>query len=194
MAQLIGLVLAGGQGSRLGRPKGSAVLGGITLAERAGRSLRPLTGSVLISVAPGMANPAPKYPAVEDAAPAFRGALSGIHAAMAVTGEADLLVLACDYPAVDTALLGKILEHSRPEDDLVFLVDPAGRDHPLVGLWKRSTRERVREAMEYRMYKVRALLAELVVRRLGPETLPGVDLETALFNVNEPGDLERAGK
>ena len=193
MAQLIGLVLAGGEGSRLGRPKGSAVLGGITLAERAARSLRPLTGSVLISVAPGMANPAPKYAAVEDGAPAYRGPLSGIHAAMGVTGEADLLVLACDYPAVSTALLGRILEHARPGDDLVFVVDPAGRDHPLVGLWRRSTSARVREALEYRMLKVRGILADLAVRRLGPEALLDVDLARALVNVNEPQDLERAG-
>ncbi len=193
VSQLIGVVLAGGEGSRLGRPKGSVVVGGITLAERAATSLRPLAASVLISVAPGMVNPAPKYASVEDEAPAYRGPLSGIHAAMRVTGEADLLVLACDYPAVDTALLETILDHARPEDDLVFLVDSTGRDHPLVGLWKRSARPRVREAIEYRMHKVRGLLADLVVRRLGPETLPGVDLDGALFNINEPLDLEAAG-
>jgi molybdopterin-guanine dinucleotide biosynthesis protein A len=105
---------------------------------------------------------------------------------MAVTGEADLLVLACDYPGVDTGLLRGVLHAARPEDDLVFLVDPAGRDHPLVGLWKRSTRARVREALEHRLHKVRGLLGDLVARRLGPAELPGVDLAAALRNVNEP--------
>lgn len=189
MGQVIGVVLAGGQGRRMGRPKGSVVVGGLTLAEQAARTLRPLCGSVLISLAPGVANPAPKYAPVEDPPPAFRGPLVGIEAAMAVTGEADLLVLPCDYPGVDTGLLRCVLDAARPEDDLVFLVDPDGRDHPLVGLWKRSVRERVREAIEYRMHKVRGLLADLVARRLGPAELPGVDLAAALRNVNEPADL-----
>ena len=186
MGQLIGVVLAGGQGRRLGRPKGSVVLDGLTLAERAARTLRPLCGSVLVSLAPGMANPAPKYPSVEDPQPAFRGPLVGIEAAMAVTGEADLLVLPCDYPDVDTGILRCIVNASQPEDDLVFLVDAEGRDHPLVGLWKRTSRDRVREAIEYRMHKVRGLLADLVVRRVGPAEIPGVDLSAALRNFNEP--------
>jgi len=37
MAQRIGVVLAGGLGRRLGKPKGDVVLGGSTLADRAAR-------------------------------------------------------------------------------------------------------------------------------------------------------------
>jgi molybdopterin-guanine dinucleotide biosynthesis protein A len=192
MGQLIGVVLAGGPERLLGRPKGSFVLDGLPLAERAARALRPLTGTVLVSVAPGMANPAPKYAIVEDAPPAFRGPLAGIHAAMSATGDSDLLVLACDYPGVATALLRRLLVAASPEDDLVFFVDPKGRDHPLAGLWRRTTRDRVREAVEYRMHKVRGLLAELVTRRLGPLELPDVDLGAALASVGEPKDLGAA--
>jgi molybdopterin-guanine dinucleotide biosynthesis protein A len=177
----------------MGRPKGSALLDGLTLAERAARSLRPLCGSVLVSVAPGMANPARRYATVEDTPPAFRGPLAGIDAAMAVTGEADLLVLACDYPHVDTALLRKLLEAARPEDELVFLVDTKGRDHPLVGLWRRCTRDRIHLALELRLYTVRGLLAELATRRVGPKELPSVDLAAALLNANDPGDIGDAG-
>jgi molybdopterin-guanine dinucleotide biosynthesis protein A len=177
----------------MGRPKGSLVLDGLTLAERAARELRPLCGSVLISLAPGMANPARKYPVVEDSPPAFRGPLAGIDAAMGVTGEADLLVLACDYPGIDTGILRRLLGAAQAEDDVVFLVDPEGRDHPLVGLWKRSARGQVQEALEYRMYKVRGLLADLAARRLGPAELPDFDLATALANLNEPEGLEEGG-
>jgi molybdopterin-guanine dinucleotide biosynthesis protein A len=134
-------------------------------------------------------NPAPAFRAVEDAPPAGRGPLGGLLAAYAVTGTADLLVLACDYPAVTTELLQEVLRAAGPEDDLVLLTDGRGRDHPLVGLWRRSVQPEVEAALGGRIYKVRALLAGVRARRLHPRDLPQFDLDQALRNVNEPADL-----
>ena len=189
MGQLIGVVLAGGEGRRMGRPKGTVVLGGLTLAERAANALRPLCGSVLLSVAPGMPSPTPKLATVEDAPPAFRGPLAGIEAAMAATGEADLFVLACDYAHIEAAVLRALLDAVRAGDDIVFPVDGKGRDHPLVGVWRRACDDRVRDALASRNYKVRGILADLVAHRLRQSDLPGVDLDEALRTVEHPGDL-----
>ena len=83
MAQTIGLVLAGGAGRRMGRSKGDLDLDGANLAERAARTLWPLCSSVVISIAPGARNPTPRFAAVEDEGPAFRGPLAGILPAFA---------------------------------------------------------------------------------------------------------------
>lgn len=190
MSQIIGLVLAGGQGRRLGRPKGEVVVGTSTLADRAAQALRPICSTVLVSVSRGGANPAPGYDAIEDEPPSGRGPLAGIHAAMAGTGQADLIVLACDYPGVATPLLQAIVHAADATDDLVILTDGRGRDHPLVGLWRRSTEPTVREALQDGHYKVRSLLAVLEVRRLRPEDLPDFELDQALVNVNTTEDLE----
>jgi molybdopterin-guanine dinucleotide biosynthesis protein A len=65
VARLIGLVLAGGAGRRLGAPKGALRPGGAeSLAERAAAVLEPLCRDVRISIAPGSANPAPDHPAI----------------------------------------------------------------------------------------------------------------------------------
>lgn len=189
MGQRIGLVLAGGRGRRLGRPKADFRLGSITLAERAARVLWPVCGDVLVSVEPGTRNPAPGFSTVADSPPVGRGPLAGIHAAFEVTGQADLLVLACDYPRVDTSLMRAISGLAREEDDLVLLSDDRGRDHPLVALWKRRTAARVAEALAGGLLKVRSLLGAWNVRRVGSGELPGVDLATVLLNVNWPDDL-----
>lgn len=191
MAQLIGVVLAGGGGKRLGRAKADLEVGGQSLTRRAAGVLWPLCGTVLVSVGHGGDNPAPEYPMVHDEPPAGRGPLAGICAAYAATGDADLLLLACDYPRVDTAFLETLLRAAKPSDDLVFPSDLAGRDHPLVGLWRRSAEATVREALDEGRFKVRSLLADLAVRRLGPGDLPGADVERVLLNVNTPEDLER---
>jgi molybdopterin-guanine dinucleotide biosynthesis protein A len=189
MAQRIGLVLAGGQGLRMGRPKGSLVLGGQSLATRAAHALRPLCGSVLISNAPGSQNPAPGFDFVEDELPAGRGPLAGIAAAFRVTGKSDLLVLACDYPNVGSHLLDAVATAAAPEDDLVMLTDPRGRDHPLVALWRRAAEPVVKDALHHREHKVQRLMPDLAVRRLGPRELVAFDLDWSLKNANLPGDL-----
>ncbi|HKQ62948.1 MAG TPA: molybdenum cofactor guanylyltransferase [Candidatus Polarisedimenticolaceae bacterium] len=189
MAQCVGVVLAGGAGRRLGRSKGDLRFRGTTLAERAAAVLWELCGSVLISTAPGTPNPAPAYPVIEDPAPAGRGPLVGIGAAYAATGAADLLVLACDYPRVGAELLRQVLDAAEPEDEAVILTDGAGRDHTLVGLWRRQAEPVVREAVQAGRFQVRGLLAELAVRRLGPSALPELDLDHLLFNLNWPEEL-----
>ena len=191
MAQLVGVVLAGGSGRRMGRAKGDlAVDDGVSLAEHAALVLGPLCGTVVISVAPGGENPAPDYSIVRDSEPAGRGPLAGIAAAFGATGSADLLVLACDYPRVETEVLEAILRVATPDDEMVIVTDGRGRDHPLVGLWRRSMEEPVRTALEIGLYKVRSLLAEARVRRLDLTSLPGQDADAALINLNTRADLD----
>jgi molybdopterin-guanine dinucleotide biosynthesis protein A len=189
MAQTIGIVLAGGEGRRFGQPKGQVVLGGSTLADRAARALKPLCGSVLVSVAKGAPSPASGYPVVEDLGPRV-GPLGGLAAAFASTGKADLLVLACDYPAVGTSFLRALVSASEGSDDVVFPVDPSGRDHPLVALWRRSAEPAVASALAERAHKLQAILPDLSVRRLPSAVFPNFDLNKVLANVNWPTDLD----
>jgi len=194
VGQVIGLVLAGGAGRRMGTPKGAMQLDGRTLARRAAETLWPVCGTVLISVAPGAANPAPAFDAVEDELPAGRGPLAGIAAGFARSGDADLLVLACDYPRVTTALLGTVLAQGDDEHDLVMPTDRAGRDHPLVALWRRSCEPALGRALQEGFLKVAALLAELRVRRLDPRHFADAETTGAFLNVNTPVDLGGPGR
>jgi len=194
MAQRVGLVLAGGRGERLGRSKGDLSYDGKTLAERAAALLWPICGSVLVSLSEGAENPAPGYPPLVDPPPSSRGPLAGIDAAFEATGDADLLVLACDYPFVTQELLRRLASHAMGEDDVVMMTDFTGRDHPLVALWCRCAAAGVREAVTAERLKVRGLLPDLAVRRLGPAEFRGIDLDRALFNLNRPEDLSAIGE
>lgn len=185
MSQRLGVVLAGGSGKRMGRTKGDLLVEGRPLAERAARTLAPVCASVLISVAPGAVNPAPNWPAVEDALPAGRGPLAGLQAAFLAAASADLFVLACDYPAVTTDFLRAVLAGAPEDADLVFPTDRRGRDHPLVGLWRRAALEEIEASLASKIYKVRAVLAGLRVHRVHPQALPGFDLDALLQNMNE---------
>ena len=195
LAQCVGVVLSGGTGRRLQRGvKGQVKVGGVALAERAAKVLWPFCGSVLISVAPGAANPAPRFRAVEDALPAGRGPLAGILAAFEATGSADLLVLACDYPRIEDALIQCLLAWTTEYYDLIMPTDSSGRDHPLVAWWSRRVEPQVREALAHDRHKVRSLLVDCRVKRLAPSQLPLVDPDEVLLNVNRPEDLDALGE
>jgi molybdopterin-guanine dinucleotide biosynthesis protein A len=175
----------------MGRSKGDLVWDGGALAERATQALWPFCGSVLISIRPGSPNPVPACGAIEDGKPAGRGPLAGIDAAFAATGGADLLVLACDYPLVDSSLIRQLASLDDEGEDLVLPTDGRGRDHPLVALWRRSCQPIVHQALEEERFEVRGLFPDLEIRRLRPADLPGFDLSRTLTNVNWPADLER---
>lgn len=173
----------------MGRTKGDLVLDGKPLAERAARVLKAMCGGVVVSVAAGMQNPAPSFPVVEDPPPAGRGPLAGIAAAFAASGKADLFVLACDYSRVGTLFLSRLAERADPRHAVTFPVDAKGRDHPLVGIWRRSAESVILEALSGFHYRVQATLAELDAQRLPAGEFTGFDLEDVLRNLNWPEDV-----
>ncbi len=191
MSSCVGVILAGGEGKRLGRTKGDLSFDGRALADRAASEIWAFCPTVLIATGNIAENPAPRFVAVPDLPPAGRGPLAGIEAAFAASGDADLFVLACDYPRVGSALVRQILSLAEATDAaVIFPTDSHGRDHPLVGVWRRRAEPVIREALAGGAFAVRGLLAELEVERLRPASFPGTDLGPALLNLNWPKDWE----
>jgi cyclic pyranopterin phosphate synthase len=189
-SRLVGLVLAGGRGRRMGRPKGSLVHEGGTLASRAAAALARVADEVLVATAPHDPNPAPGFPAIEDGPPAGRGPLAGIASGFAARPGADLLVLACDYPRVETDLLRALAARAAAiEADVVLLADGAGRDHPLVAVWRSTAAAAVERSVALGSLRVSDLVDSVRAIRVGPGELPAHDLDRALVNWNRPEDL-----
>jgi len=195
MPQPVGVVLAGGLGTRYGSPKGTVLWHGKTLAERAAAALRPQCGSVLISIAPESTLRVEGYDHVVDALPEGRGPLAGLAAAYEASAGSDLLVLACDYPLVDAPWLGALLDAGRTDADLVMPTEPRGVDHPLVGLWRRTAQPAVVAALAENRRRVRSVLPDLDVHRVPAAVLPAPPWpEERLRNVNRPEDWEGIGE
>ena len=66
--------------------------------------------------------------------------------------EADrYVVLPCDMPYVDGEVITGLLTR---HDTGVTAVISEGRHHPLVSVWDRSAKKRIREALEHEQYSV----------------------------------------
>jgi molybdopterin-guanine dinucleotide biosynthesis protein A len=207
----LGVVLAGGRGSRLGGTKPTADLAGrplisyplAALAEagletvvvlKPGTDLggRPLVREAgLKTTAPdgagqrttaGEADVAVLYEPTEPVHP-----LAGIVAALRQTGR-PIVVVGCDFPFVPAALLRALADAPEP----LVVPAPGGQAQPLVARWTPALLPALEDALA-REEPLRRTVAALSPRLLeDAELAPFGDPARVFFNVNTPADLRRA--
>jgi molybdenum cofactor cytidylyltransferase/nicotine blue oxidoreductase len=138
---IVGVVLAAGSGSRMGRPKGELVVGGVRLVDRAVSALHDGGCERVIAVVrPGVQ--VPSADAVENPDPE-RGMRSSIELAIEAAADADAVaVLPADMPGVGAAAVRAVLGGWRP-GRVALAHYPDGSGHPVVmapSLWHQALR------------------------------------------------------
>lgn len=134
--RLSALLLAGGQGSRLGgRDKGLMPWRGRPIAALLTAHLRALASEVLISCNRNQS----VYrqwadQVICDDDPGFPGPLAGILAGLRECRGTHLLVLPCDMPQVDSELLGQLIDCARNQPDRPCTVRAGEQWQPLLAV------------------------------------------------------------
>ncbi len=186
MRKPIGVLLAGGRGSRLGGAKALAPLGGKPLIYHALAALRGAVGEVAIVAKPDTSLPPLKDVSVwrEPAEP--RHPLVGIVHALSCADGRPVLVCAADMPFVTHEVL-VALAAADPGDAPAVVATSADRGlQPLLACYQPEARALLAGAAREGTVGVRAAVAAL-----GPRELVVTD-ELALFNVNSAEDLAAA--
>ncbi len=186
-ARAVGAVLAGGQGSRIGGSKALAELAGRPLisyphaaVEAAG--LEPLVVAKPDSELPPLSCRVIREPARP------RHPLCGIVAALRAAEGRAVVVVACDMPLVDPALLAHLAAATDPL--LVPVLD--GCPQPLHARYGAELRPQLEMALE-REEPLRRTVDSLAPRLLDEEEVAGFgDPRRLLLNVNTPADVEAA--
>lgn len=194
--RLLGAILAGGESRRFGSPKALAVVGGLTLAERARRSLVPHVGAViLVCNDPRVGRALAPLPTREDLRPGLGpagGVLTALHEARG-RGCRGALVLACDLPLVPSGLLGVLADRLGHEAPVApASPGPLGFE-PLCGAYPVASLDAVVAFLEEGTGPAHALFRSLGGQVLPPEGLaPWADPAEAFLNVNTRADARRA--
>lgn len=178
------IVLAGGRGRRLGgADKPSLRLGERTLLDIA---LGAVAGGPTVVVGPDRSLPAGVVPALED--PPGGGPAAAIAAGLAalpmLPGDALVVILAADLPAIDATTVAGICAAVGNRDGAV-LVDADGRRQWLAGAWRCVALVRaVARRADWSGRSVRELLGPLEPAEL-------IGLERATVDVDTPEDWSR---
>ena len=134
--EITGVILAGGQGSRMGgEDKGLLTFRARPLIEWVLAGLQPQVGHILISANRHAAQYRQYgYFVLADAQPDYQGPLAGIVAALRMTATPYLLVVPCDAPRVPAALAQRLLAQLQAQQADVAVAHDGIRLQPTYAL------------------------------------------------------------
>lgn len=191
MNQPYGVILAGGQATRMGGgDKGLLPLGTRTILSRVIDRLEPQVAGLALNANGDPARFAKlKLPVVADSIDGFAGPLSGVLAGMdwaAGQGASHIVTAAADTPFFPCDLVPRLIMAAQEAGaDMALAATPGGR-HPTFGLWPVGLRDDLRAALQDGLRKV-VLWTDK--HGCGMAVFPDDD---AFFNVNTPDDLATA--
>ncbi len=190
---IIGAVLAGGHGRRIGRDKATIELDGRPLISYPVGALRSAGLDVVLALRGGQEAPA----GLEDVSfvrDEFEnaGPLGGVHALLKWMPSDWVLVVSCDQPFVRVNLLHGIMSHSDCTADAV-IARTSERLQPMPGLYRKSCLPVVEGALRRGEHGILDVLNGLLRCELAGESLDCLDIDHSSFiNVNTPKDLLEA--
>jgi len=120
-----------------------------------------------------------------------RSSLTGLHAGLFYSRNAESFITACDTPLLRGALLDLLLESREDQTDVVIPETPNGLE-PLCAIYSRRCLPAIENRLQRGDYRIRGFFPSVKVKRLGASTLQRVDPDLHSFaNVNTPEDLIR---
>jgi molybdopterin-guanine dinucleotide biosynthesis protein A len=198
MTDVEGYVLIGGRSSRFGRDKAAALLGGVSLAERAVATMQEaVSGSRVTLVAADLRRSQPHLNGrrvITDTHP-DRGPLGALNAAAADAGTSWMAVLACDLPFVTAEMMQRLVGLCSDEVDAVVPVQPDGRLQPLAAVYRAEVLgKRLRRILDGEgTPALMSVLDQIRLRQVPFDAMADqAGSEHFSLNINTPSDLEKA--
>lgn len=193
-APCAGLLLAGGQSSRMGdTEKALSPLGGKPMLAHVIECVAPQVGPLAISVASGQKGlDAFGLPLVSDTVPSHRGPMaglvSGLEWASRQSGAGHLLLCPCDAPFVPPDLLKKLQQGLADSDQPLAVARYQGHLQPTFSVWSLELISEVQQAFNSGQGGLMRLVSGLSHLAVDwPEQQP-----PPFYNVNSPEQLQQA--
>ena len=183
-------ILAGGRGERLGRDKATLELGGRPLVQRLVALLLELSTDVIVVLRSDQQLQVKEARIVTDVEP-YAGALAGIAAGLAASRQEWCIVVACDMPFINLALLRYMISLT-PNHDIVVPRLDVGLE-PLHALYHKRCLPALYRALREGQRRLVSFYSSLHVRYVAPDELRILDpTGRSFFNINTPEELAQA--
>lgn len=184
-------ILAGGQSKRMGRDKAFLKVGGQPVIERILARVKPLTTDILIGT-----NSPEKYTQfgvrlVSDVYP-NKSALGGIYSVIRAARFPAVLVVACDMPFLNPALLQHLMSLA-PTADIIAPLIEASQPETLHTVYSKNCLPAIKAQLQTNRLRIINFFAELSVRYVAHDEIARFDPQFRSFlNMNTPQDWRQA--
>jgi molybdopterin-guanine dinucleotide biosynthesis protein A len=183
-----GIVLCGGQSTRMGSPKAWLPVGPEVMLERVVRIVAGVVSPIVVVAAEGQSLPElpPSASIARDENDSL-GPLAGLAAGLkALRSEVDAVyVSSCDVPLLKPEFIRHVIA-ALGDHDMAIPHDGRGH-HPLAAVYRTRVESTVRELIAGNQLRLRSLLERLDARLIDEAALRAVDRDLkSLRNVNSP--------
>ncbi|MDG4475744.1 molybdenum cofactor guanylyltransferase [Thiovibrio frasassiensis] len=189
IAQVAGVVLAGGKSSRFGSNKALALHQGTALIQTITRRLAGLFPEILLITNSPEAYDFLGWPMAADR---YRGCgpLAGIHAALQTISQPRAFVCGCDMPLLNPELI-RFLCELPGEHEVVLPWLPEGPE-PLYAVYSKKILPIIEDHLAKNQYKIGMLYEKLRIRKVTAEEILQIIPDLTTFqNINHQHDLAR---
>lgn len=187
-----GIILAGGQSKRFrGTNKALVEVGGIRILDRLLTVIKPFFDEIiLVATRPEIYLEWDLF-IVSDHFDC-RSSLTGIHAGLFAATHSHAMVMGCDMPFVQPALLDYLLASVEPKLDIVIPKTNNGVE-PLMAVYSKRCLKPIEENLMRQRYQIQRFFSQVRVQTIEEDQLRCHDPDlVSLFNVNSAKELARA--
>lgn len=189
--RIAGVILAGGRSSRYGVNKAFVQIEGVSLIERAVRSLRRVFERIILITNTPEEHHFMGLPMHEDLVKGL-GPMGGIYTGLEKISEEAGFFVACDMPFINPRLVRYMTQIGKGFDAVVPRV--GWMLEPLHALYTRDCLPAIRGLIDSNEYQIVKAFPKIRVRYVDEEEIRSVDRELKSFlNINRPEDLGAAG-
>jgi molybdopterin-guanine dinucleotide biosynthesis protein A len=178
------VILAGGASKRMGFDKAFLELNSCPMIEVVAERLRRVSDEIIIAT-----NDVERFApyadrAIPDVHPGI-GTLGGIHAGLSAASHDLAVIVGCDMPLLNTALLERFVRWADGYD-LVVLKQKLGLE-PLHAVYRKSCLPAIEKAILNNQHRVGAFFTSVHVRYVSPSEIIDLDPHlSSFYNVNTP--------
>lgn len=193
LRECVGVVLAGGRSSRMGRDKAALALAGEPLLRRVARRVREALGTVIVVGPEELQGLVPGVRVLCDDL-AGAGPLSALATALRALPAERVFLAGCDMPFVAPDLVRAMVQlaAASPAVDVMLLRSPAGLEY-LHGVYARSCVPTIERLLTDGERSLRSLVDVVRVREVPAQLIAHHDpMGRSAFNANTPEEWQWA--
>jgi molybdopterin-guanine dinucleotide biosynthesis protein A len=187
---ITGVILAGGKSNRMGQNKALMSLGGKRLVDRVVEVMRSVFDDLLmVTNTPGVYADL-DLPMVRDVWPE-KGSLGGVYSAIYHVATPYCLVVACDMPFLQTAVLRYLITQINDYD--VVVPDVLGELQTLHAIYSKACLQPIERRLEANRLRIVGFFPDVRVRTVTASELEPYDPALLAFqNLNTPEEFQAA--
>jgi len=190
-----GIILADGTNPKLGGNKGTELIGGIPVIERVINVLKPITSRIiLVTGGDTITYSTVKGVEIINDNHSIKRPLTGIYTGLCCSRSKANIVVTCDMPFLNAALLDHMVK-ILPSYDAIVPRWPNMQKEPLHAVYSISCLLPMKKHIETNRYSIIHVLKEMHVLHLNKRGFGELDPQFLSFlNINDQADIDLANK